>query len=407
MVVMARRIIIVALIFLIFGIAGFFVGRYTAPAHFVDYYGSDVRHYDTEPAVFQQENVKQPTNRESRRSIITRVAAVASPAVVGINVKEVREYTVRDPFQNFFNDPFFDQFFGRREKRDQTYKEEVQGLGSGFIISPDGYILTNDHVAGNAKEITVTMTNKQRYKAKLIGSDRVSDIALLKIDGENFPYLQLGDSDDIMVGEDVVAFGNPFGLFDINDKPIVTNGIVSSTGMKLPGDEGRVYRDMIATNAQINKGNSGGPLVNMNSEVIGMNTLIYTAGYSQTYVGYGFAIPINRIKKVLEILRKDGKVERDFWTGISVQNVDERMVKPLGLQKAEGVIITDVQKNSPGERAGLQPGDVIIEAGGFPVVNEQSIMEVIHEAKTGDTMKITVMREKKKMDFTLSLEKKK
>ncbi len=404
---MARRIIIVALIFLLFGLAGFFLGRVTVTPPPTNYYGTDTRHYDTEPAVFQQENTKQSNNREARRSLVTHVAAVASPAVVGITVKEVREYTVRDPFQNFFNDPFFDQFFGRREKRDQTYKEEVQGLGSGFIISPDGYILTNDHVIGNAKEITVTMTNKQRYKAKLIGSDHVSDVALLKIDGENFPYLRLGDSDDIMVGEDVVAFGNPFGLFDINDKPIVTNGIVSSTGMKLSGDEGRIYRDMVATNAQINKGNSGGPLVNMNSEVIGMNTLIFTGGYSQTYVGYGFAIPINRVKKMIEILKKEGKVERNFWTGISIQSVDERMLKPLGLQKAEGVIISDIQKNSPGDRAGLQPGDVILEVNGVPIVNEESIKDEIRDAKTGDSLTMAIMRDKKKMNITLKLEKQK
>jgi serine protease Do len=251
------------------------------------------------------------------------------------------------------------------------------------------------------------MTNKKSYRAKLIGSDRVSDIALLKIDGADFPYLHFGDSDDILVGEDVVAFGNPFGLFDINDKPIVTNGIVSSTGMKLSGDEGRVYRDMIATNAQINKGNSGGPLVNMNTEVIGMNTLIYTGGYSQTYVGYGFAIPINRIKKVIEILKKDGKIERNFWTGIRVQNVDERMAKPLGLQKSEGVIVTDVEKNSPGDRAGLQPGDVILEANGIPIVNEEAIMEVIREAKTGDILNMTIHRDKNTMKIMLKLEKQK
>jgi serine protease Do len=404
---MVRKIFIVTLILLLFGAAGFFIGRMTTPQRTADYSGPDVGHYDTEPVYFQQEEAKQPNNRESRRSVLTHVAAAVSPAVVGITVKEVREYTVKDPFQNFFNDPFFDQFFGRRENRDQTYRQEVQGLGSGFLISSDGYILTNDHVAGNAKEITVTMTNKKRYTAKIIGSDRVSDIALLKIDGSDFPYIRFGDSDDIMVGEDVVAFGNPFGLFDINDKPIVTNGIVSSTNMKLSGDEGRVYRDMIATNAQINKGNSGGPLVNMSSEVIGMNTLIYTAGYSQTYVGYGFAIPINRIKKVIEVLRKDGKIERNFWTGVRVQNIDERLIKPLGLSKAEGVIVTDVEKNSPGDRAGLQPGDVILEVSGIPITNENAIMEVIHEAKTGDTLTMTILRDKKKMKITLTLEKQK
>ncbi len=404
---MARKIFIVTIILLLFGAAGFFIGRTTTPQRTADYYGPDTGHYDTEPVFLQQEETKQPNNRESRRSFITHVAAVVSPAVVGITVKEVREYTVKDPFQNFFNDPFFDQFFGRRDHRDQTYKEEVRGLGSGFLISSDGYILTNDHVAGNAKEITVTMTNKKRYTAKLFGSDHVSDIALLKIDGTDFPYIRFGDSDDILVGEDVVAFGNPFGLFDINDKPIVTNGIVSSTNMKLSGDEGRVYRDMIATNAQINKGNSGGPLVNMNSEVIGMNTLIYTAGYSQTYVGYGFAIPINRIKKVIDILRKDGKIERNFWTGVRVQNIDERLVKPLGLSKAEGVVVTDVEKNSPGDRAGLQPGDVILEAGGVTIANEEAILEVIHEAKTGDALTMTILRDKKKMKITLTLEKQK
>ncbi len=401
---MGRRLAIMFAILVVFGGVGFMLGRMTTPTHPSDYYGNNSRSYDLAPANYQQETTKS-SNRENRRTAITRVASAASPAVVGITVKEVHEYQYQDPFQNFFNDPFFEQFFGKREPR--TFKQEVQGLGSGFIISSDGYLLTNDHVAGSANEITVTLTNKKQYKAKLVGSDRVGDIALLKIDGENFPFLKLGDSDDIMVGEDVVAFGNPFGLFDINDKPIVTNGIVSSLGMKLQGDEGRVYRDMIATNAQINKGNSGGPLVNMDGEVIGMNTLIFTGGYTQTYVGYGFAIPINRVKKIIEPLKKNGKIERDFWTGVRVQTIDNRMAKLLGMNSTDGVIVSDVQRNSPGEKAGLQPGDVILEINGTKVVNEESIFEILNDARTGDVVKMKVLRDQKDVTLSLKLEKQK
>ncbi len=166
----------------------------------------------------------------SRRNAITRTVAMASPAVVGINVTEVRQIRYRNPWGD---DPFFRQFFG-----DRTYTERVQGLGSGFIISADGYVLTNDHVAGNAKEITVTMTNGEKYKADLVGTDQVSDITLLKIDAKNLPYIKLGNSDDVITGEWVVAFGNPFGLFDISDKPTVTVGVVSATQMNLRSQEG-------------------------------------------------------------------------------------------------------------------------------------------------------------------------
>ncbi|MGA9407548.1 MAG: trypsin-like peptidase domain-containing protein, partial [Bacteroidota bacterium] len=281
----------------------------------------------------------------SRKNAITTTVETVSPAIVGITVTEVREY--QDPFSNFFgDDPFFRQFFGNR-----NLKQEVKGLGSGFIISPEGYILTNDHVAGNAKEIIVTMTNGEKYPAELVGTDMISDVALIKIKGKNIPYVKLGNSDDVIIGEWVVAFGNPFGLFENIDKPIVTVGVVSAKGMNLNVDDNRSYRGLIQTDAVINAGNSGGPLVNSAGEVIGINTLIYTAGVSQAYIGYGFAIPINRVKSIVEELQKNGKVDRNFWTGMEVNIVDQRIAKYFGLKDAEGVIISDIKKNSPAEKA--------------------------------------------------------
>lgn len=334
-----------------------------------------------------------------RRNAITRAVAMASPAVVGINVTEVREYTYRDPFSGFFpNDPFFRQFFG-----DRTYRQEVKGLGSGFIISPDGYILTNDHVAGNAKEITVTLTNKEKYKAELVGTDLVSDISLLKIDGNNFPYLKLGNSDDVLTGEWVIAMGNPFGLFEISDKPTVTVGVVSATGMNLSAEGGRFYRNMIQTDAAINSGNSGGPLLNSLGEVIGVNSVIYTP--NQGNIGLGFAIPINRVKGIIEELRKSGKIERNVWTGLELQTVDMRVARYFGLDRVEGVIVSDVRRNSPAERAGFKPGDIIVSVNSEPIANEENFTAILIDSKPGDVLRTKVLREKKTIDINLKVER--
>jgi serine protease Do len=336
---------------------------------------------------------------KSRKNAITNTVESVSPAIVGITVTEVREY--RDPFSNFFgDDPFFRQFFGNR-----SLKQEVKGLGSGFIISPEGYILTNDHVAGNAKEIIVTMTNGQKYPAELVGTDMISDVALLKIKGKDFPSVKLGNSDDVIIGEWVITFGNPFGLFENIDKPIVTVGVVSAKGMNLNVDENRSYRGLIQTDAVINAGNSGGPLVNSAAEVIGINTLIYTAGVSQAYIGYGFAIPINRVKSIVDELQKKGKVERNFWTGMEVNIVDQRIAKYFGLKNAEGVIISDIKKNSPAEKAGLKVGDIILEINGEKIQNEETIISIINDAKAGDVLDLKVYRDKKTFSVNLTLEK--
>ncbi len=332
---------------------------------------------------------------DSRRNAITRTVASCSPAIVGINVIEVQTVRYSSPWGD---DPFFRQFFG-----DQTYTQKVEGLGSGFLISSDGYILTNDHVAGNAKEITVTLTNGSKYNAKLVGTDKVADIALLKIDGKDLPFLKLGNSDDVIIGEWVIAFGNPFGLFDISDKPTVTVGVVSATKMNLRSQEGRAYRGMIQTDAAINSGNSGGPLVNSLGEVIGVNAVIFTP--NQGSIGLGFAIPINRVKTVVAGLKKSGKVERQYWTGLEIQAVDARVARYFGLKTVQGVIISDIQRGSPAERAGLRVGDIILSVNGERVDDEESMLSIVEDATVGDILAMKILRDRNPMTIKMKLER--
>jgi serine protease Do len=333
--------------------------------------------------------------RASRRNAITRAVSEASPAVVGINVIEVRQYRQRSPWGD---DPFFRYFFG-----DRVYSQPIESLGSGFLISPDGYILTNDHVAGNAKEITVTLTSGEEYKAELVGSDQISDIALLKISGEDLPHLNLGNSDEVLIGEWVIALGNPFGLFDVSDKPTVTVGVVSATGMNLRAQEGRAYRGMIQTDAAINSGNSGGPLMNSLGEVIGVNAVIYTP--NQGSIGLGFAIPINRVKTVVAELKRSGKIDREYWTGLEFQAVDRRIARYFGLSRVEGVIISDVKEGSPAARAGFEVGDIILEANDEKVDDVYSLVAILDEAQTGDVVRFQVFRDRKSVQKSLRLER--
>lgn len=332
----------------------------------------------------------------SRATIITKTASEVSPAVVGINVTEIRQ--VRDIFSS---DPLYRYFFG-----DRVYNQQIKNLGSGVIISQDGYILTNDHVAGNAVEAIVTMTDGTQHEAKIIGSDPSSDICLLKINGSNFPFVKMGDSDNIMIGEWVIALGNPFGLFDINDQPTVTVGVVSAKGMNLGAQDNRYYVNMIQTDAAINTGNSGGPLVNAFGELIGMNTLIYTAG-SVGNIGLGFAIPINKIKRVIEELKTSGKVDRDFWTGLSIQTIDQAIAKAYDLKNSRGVIVTQVQPNSPAERAGLKIYDIITGINNFKINNEVTMIGKLQEFRPGDLVDLKVIRDGKLTTLKLKLERRK
>ncbi len=337
----------------------------------------------------------------TRRNILTETVSKVSPAVVGINVIQIRQY--QDPFSSFFDDPFFRQFFGNRG----TFSRKVRGLGSGFIISPDGYILTNDHVAGNATEITITMTNGKHYKAKIIGTDYVTDICLLKIDETNLPYIKLGNSDEVIIGEWVIALGNPFGLFEVNDKPTVTVGVISSTNMNLEPINNRYYLNMLQTDAAINGGNSGGPLVNSLGEVIGMNTLIYTGtSGAQGNIGLGFAIPINKVKKIVDELKENGKIDRDFEIGLRIQSIDESIANYYNLPDTKGVIITQIFPRTSASKSGLKVGDIIQQVEDYKINNEQTLIGVFQEFRTGQIITLRVLRDGEPQTIRMKLERK-
>jgi len=260
-------------------------------------------------------------------------------------------------------------------------------------------------VAGYAVEATVTLSDGSDYEAKIIGTDPTSDICLLKIEAENLPYIKLGNSDDILVGEWVIALGNPFGLFDVNDQPTVTVGVISAKGMNLGGLQNRYYMNMLQTDAAINSGNSGGPLVNAYGELIGMNTLIYTANTGGSgNVGVGFALPVNKIKKIINELKDKGKVDRNFWTGLSVQTIDPSIAKAYNLKSSRGVIITDVAKNSPAQKAGLQTYDIILDVEDIKVNNDNTLIGVLQEFRTGETVNLTVLRDEEKLTKKMKLE---
>ncbi len=341
----------------------------------------------------------------SRRNAITTAVQEISPAVVGINVTAVQEQQsplgFNDPFfrQFFKNDPFLNQLLGPQ-------RVEVQSLGSGFIISPNGYIVTNEHVVRGATRIIVTMTDGSKRSAKMIGHDTQADIALLKIDGDKLPYCKLGDSDSILVGEWVIAFGNPFGLFNINDKPTVTVGVVSSVGMNLAKIGSRNYSSMIETDAAINPGNSGGPLVDANGRVIGMNTMIYTGGVSNSYIGYGFAIPVNKIRRVVRELRKCGKVVNDAWIGLEIQRIDQELAKYFGLSEQSGALVSNVEEGSPAARSGFEPGDLILKYQGMPVRNAAALQSLLENLRPGQKVNFEILRKNKLISISLTVEKK-
>ncbi|GAB4182588.1 MAG: serine protease HtrA [Calditrichia bacterium] len=373
----------------------------------------DIGSSDKEPSILtdtaiaqNQIEEKNERLRVQRQNAITEVVKKINPAVVGINVIQLKRYVQRSPF--YMDDPLWrmlwPELFQNRE-----YVQKVRSLGSGFIISRDGYVVTNEHVVENAAKVIVTTTDGEKHEAEIVGADKVSDIALLKIDGENFPFIPFGNSDDVLVGEWVVAFGNPFGLFELNDEPTVTVGVISATDRdwgKMDAS-GRIYLDMIQTDAAINSGNSGGPLVNVLGECIGVNTFIYTgSSNAQGFIGIGFAIPSNKVNEIISLLKSKGSVDRNVWTGIEVQNLDNITARALGIE-SQGVIVTKVQKNSPAEKAGIKTEDVIVEIEGKPVTSfkeARSVMENL-DLKVGDPLKMKIIRDGKELNVTLILEK--
>lgn len=342
-------------------------------------------------------NVQRQVTR-SHQTAISEAIAKVSPAVVGVNVTQIRQYSAHP----FANDPLFNMFFG------DTYRRKVQSLGSGFLVSPDGYILTNYHVVEGATEIVITTAGGERHKGELIGTDRVTDLALVKIDVKDHPYAELANSDSIIIGEWVIALGNPFGLFDVSYQPTATVGIVSGQHMNF-GEQsrGQRYQDMIQTDAAINSGNSGGPLVNANGKVIGINTFIFTGGgYSQGSIGIGFAIPVNRAKRIMTDLKKNGSIDWTFDTGMKIQELDPSIADAMNISADQGVIVTGVRSGSPADKAGIKFGDVITEAANTPVRTEDDIFTAIQNnyLHAGDTLKLQVLRNDKTMTFNLKLE---
>jgi serine protease Do len=254
------------------------------------------------------------------------------------------------------------------------------------------------------------MTDGRKYDAEIIGSDMVSDVALLKIDGENLPHLKLGNSDDLIIGEWVIAFGNPFGLFDKNAKPTVTVGVLSNNKVDFLHEDqpyNRVYKGMIQTDAAISSGNSGGPLVNALGEVIGMNTIIFSTSQGRQgagSIGIGFSIPINRVKDIIDILKRKKSIDRDYYIGIEPRQLDEQLARMIQSDNIEGVIIFGMQRNSPAEKAGLELGDVITEIDGYKITMLEDYFIATGDSQTGDKLNFTIVRNNKLMNKNIILE---
>jgi len=324
----------------------------------------------------------------SRHTAITRAIESVEPAVASISVVQIQ-----DVYNPFTRDPFFDFFFPERSR-----KREVHSSGSGVVISPDGYVLTNYHVIENATEVIVTLPGGEEFEAEIIGTDYITDLALLKLNGRNFPYATLGDSYDLIIGEWVIALGNPFGLFDISKQPTATAGIISAVDMDFGPQKGRVYKDMIQTDAAINRGNSGGPLVNSMGEVIGINTFIYTASqFTEGSIGIGFAIPINLAKDIAEELKVSGKVDRSFSTGLAVERLTTEVAKYLNVPFTKGVIVVEVETGSNAEKAGVEIGDIISAVNGQKISSSREILKIIKESdlRSGNRIKLTLYRDGK------------
>jgi len=313
------------------------------------------------------------------------VARLQTNGVVNINTSKLVRRQRNDQFREFFGDDWMERFFGPQGGGDRPRTQ--RSLGSGFIVDKTGYILTNRHVVEGADEITVSIGRKD-YKAKLVGRDARTDVALLKIDppSEALTVLNLGDSDQTEPGEWVMAIGNPFGLGGNS----VTVGVVSYKGRNMQLQSGTGV-DMIQTDASINPGNSGGPLLNTRGEVIGINTLIVTQGLPQS-AGVGFAVPINVAKEILPQLRERGRVVRG-WLGVQIIPLSEDLAKTYRRTEAKGAAITDVTDDSPAEKAGLKPGDVVIGVDGQAVNDNNDLSRYIASKAPGETVRLQVVRD--------------
>ena len=319
-----------------------------------------------------------------------KVSDKVGPAVVKIECEKVERQSAMG-MPDMPGDDFWERFFGSPRQRPQEYKSTVQGTG--FFISADGYILTNNHIVESAQKTKVFTVQGDEFAAKIIGTDPKTDVALIKIEAKNNPYAELGDSSKVQVGEWVLAIGNPLGM-----EHTVTAGIVSAKGRQLGlGDNN--YEDFIQTDAAINRGNSGGPLVNMKGEVIGINSNILTPTGGS--IGIGFAIPANMAKKVVLQLKEKGKVVRG-WLGVSIltQPIDEDTRKLLNLPSRKGALLNSVEANSPAEKAGMKQYDVVIAMDGQPINDNNDLRMKIADIKPGTKIDLKIIRDGKERTIT-------
>jgi serine protease Do len=336
----------------------------------------------------------------TRRNAIVIATEKAAPAVVSIASKHT-EVVQRYPFGSSITRDWLEQFFGMPP----TYMREYSMLGSGVIIHEDGYILTNDHVVHNADVIEVTLSDGTTYEGKIVGAAPDYDLALVKVDGGRLPKAMLGDSDQLLVGEWAIAIGSPFGQLLNDTQPTVTVGVISAIhrDFKGGGQDGRIYKDMLQTDAAINPGNSGGPLVDSQGNVIGINTSIISA--SGGSLGMGFAIPINRGKWVLEEIQKYGRV-REVWVGVTVMDITPQAAAALGLTQKQGLLVREIQLDSPADKAGLKPGDLITAVDGAKVTTALEANRMIFGSKIGERITFDVVRSTQTKRITVVLEEK-
>ncbi|MEO0140214.1 MAG: trypsin-like peptidase domain-containing protein [candidate division WOR-3 bacterium] len=334
--------------------------------------------------VLAQPSIRQAQITESRKTAIVTASEMVSPAVVSVSVIGTREVASAP----FFQDPFWAPLFP------PIYRtERVVSLGSGFIVSEDGYILTNEHVIHGGDSVVVTLSDGRSYRAELVGASERLDVALLKVKASGLPTVAFGNSDDVVPGEWAIAIGNPVGYLLEDLDPTITVGVISATGRTIKGEEGgRLYRNMIQTDAAVNPGNSGGPLVNADGEVIGMNTFIFSkSGGSE---GLGFAIPSNALVKCVEEFKKYGRV-REAFLPVSVQNITRELAEALDYPGTSGVAVVSSRDNA------LKPEDIITDAGGRPIRIVGDWEDITYFLTPGERVKVRVFRKGKYLEMEL------
>ncbi len=350
-------------------------------------------------SLYQREEIKAPKpcnycGASSLKNGFVTVAKFAKPAVVFLRVKgqSVDQHAGQNPY-DFFQDDFFNRFFGAQPQQQRPKPQPQMSQGSGFFVSTDGYIMTNAHVVRDAVEITAVLEDGSELPAKLVGNDTHTDLAVVKVEGTNFPALKFCDSEDIDVGEWAIAIGSPFQL-----EATVTVGVVSAKGR----NNLRIndLEDFIQTDAAINPGNSGGPLLNTHGEVMGVNAAIVSK--SGGYMGIGFAIPANMAKHVMQQIIENGVVDRGFM-GVSLQPLDKDLAEAFGLDQTQGAVIAQVVPDSPAAKAGLQAGDIITAYNGKQVQSASSIRNEISMMNPGTTVDLTINRNGRIMQLPVTL----